>query len=514
MSDPESIANNVALNTADSDGDSSDTSADETADSVAAGEPADANKAASAPEEAAKSAELAPAPTPASKRASAEAPATTGAERDTRPNPFKLLAGVFRDLRSSIEESSGDRPPRWVRIARARHALPRPLKSPAKALAEAPGSGDQQGIQKAEAVPAKGRQEGIKRAEAPPAKGARSPEAIMSDGIGSLLGGFINALSFIAERVLDLQEILIQVDAGKALIELSADLAMAVTSDEFTSGVESLTSVKPPLGGINSLFDQLKKLVAYAPEKEDLDCVSRELFLLLRVVHDDKTRALDINLTGKIRLLQWAYGRSYTVRGLGFDEAGSCASTRLGGRWLSMDTPSPTTTAAFKGETVVDLDFTGAPDIAELRALLTALGYLEAVESDEEPVLAPLLDPLKQFQETNGLEVTGLVDDPTLNRLHNLDSAKALLCRALPFGAKARPQPEPEAVKAKPAEARPAEARPAEPKPADAKPAEPKPADTQAPDAEAKPAETQPADADTKPSQGDGAEAQQGAESA
>lgn len=383
----------------------------------------------------------------------------TQAAAQPRQNPFKLLAGVFRDLRKSIEEPGAKRPPRWVRIARARHALPRRAqaldKAPDKALDTTPRNAG----------------------EAPKKAAGKSPEEFMSDGIGALLGGFIGALSFIAELVLDLQEILIQVDAGKALIEISSDLVKAVTSDEFTSGVESLTSFKPPLGAVKPLLNTLDELVAKAPEKEDLDCISHELFLLLRVAYLEG--ALDLDRTGKIRLLQWAYGRKYTVRGLGFNEEVNCEIERIGARRLDSQRlgeggGSETVSAAYGGETIIDLDFKDGPDIAELHQLLVALGYLEAAEA--KPPLEKMLAALKNFQGTNGIETSGIVDDATLNRLLNLDSGRELLCRALPFGAKPKPKPEP-AVEAKPAESE-SKPAPAESKPA---PAEPKPANESSP---------------------------------
>jgi hypothetical protein len=87
-------------------------------------------------------------------------------------NPFELVAYLLFKVRHSLEDvERANRPPRWVRVARAREA-------------------------KAE---------------------------VIGGGIATITHGFATGVSFMAELVLDLREILVQTDAGKALLEVSLD---------------------------------------------------------------------------------------------------------------------------------------------------------------------------------------------------------------------------------------------------------------------------------------------------
>jgi len=226
-------------------------------------------------------------------------------------NPFQLLAYVFYKVRQSLEEDDPRRAPRWVRIIRAR---------------EAQGSAD-----------------------------------IIGKGVKKAIEGILLAFAHVAELVLDIQELLVQTDAAKALLEVSADLLTAVTSQEFINGVEGLmgqeASSSNPLGSVSGFFQTIKDKAQFIPEPDDVRCVGHELFRLLCVVQRPLPILLgegtvvvneagteltggdhiDIHGTGKLRLFQWAYALKYTVHGLGpkdKPESLSVPVSRLGVRRL------------------------------------------------------------------------------------------------------------------------------------------------------------------------------------
>lgn len=325
-----------------------------------------------------------------------------------RPNPFKALAVIFRGLRDALEKPSPDRPARWVRIARARHALVRPSAPAAKDGAIAAASA--------------------------------SPEEKMSELIGKLLRAFAESISFIAEAVLDLQELLIQVDATKALFEVSVGLLKTVCEPEFSGAIKELTydSVSLDLSAIGDVLKMVEDKVDLIPDEKDLECVSHELYLLLRVVHaagDDGS--LDLEGTGKIRLLLWSYGQPYTVRGLGVGESETRSTSHLGARRLGPGAPTKLLRAAVGEHRVLDLRLDGDDDIGELGELLSALGYRDPAAGKATALDAGLVDGLRAFQRLNDLAATGELDDATLDRLHNLDAGRQILARAKPHDAQA-----------------------------------------------------------------------------
>ena len=152
-------------------------------------------------------------------------------------NPFQLLAYVLFKVRQSLEEEEPKRAPRWVRVVRAR---------------EAQGSAD-----------------------------------VIGKAVKAAVGGFTAALSFVVELTLDIRELLVQTDAAKALVEVSADLLIAVTSKEFTDGVRALVGEPPgdnPLSGVGKVFEEIKKHLGYIPEPDDIAGVGHELYRLLCII--------------------------------------------------------------------------------------------------------------------------------------------------------------------------------------------------------------------------------------
>ncbi|MGB1017156.1 MAG: hypothetical protein ACPG4T_23670, partial [Nannocystaceae bacterium] len=262
-------------------------------------------------------------------------------------NPFQLLAFVFYKLRQSLEEEDPRRAPRWVRIIRAR---------------EAQGSAD-----------------------------------LIGKGVKKAIEGILLAFAHVAELVLDIQELLVQTDAAKALLEVSADLLTAVTSQEFVHGVEGLlgqeASSSNPLGSVSGFFQTIKDKAKFIPEPDDVRCVGHELYRLLSIVQrplpillDDGavvinenapelagTDHIDIHGTGKLRLFQWAYDLKFTIQGLGpkdKPESLSVPVSRLGVRRLwttqkpaALATQSRATRPAGKHEdTIFELSFQDLPN--------------------------------------------------------------------------------------------------------------------------------------------------------
>ena len=130
----------------------------------------------------------------------------------TDKNPFQLIAYLLFKVRHSIEdEEEAGRAPRWVRIGRARTAQ---------------GSTDYIGL-----------------------------------GVKAGINGFAEALSYLMELTLDIKEVLVQTDAGKALVEVSADLIKGATDDNFVNGVRNLIGEQPgdnPISGVGEIVDQIK----------------------------------------------------------------------------------------------------------------------------------------------------------------------------------------------------------------------------------------------------------------
>lgn len=346
-------------------------------------------------------------------------------------NPFQLLAYVLFKVRQSLEEEEPKRAPRWVRVVRAR---------------EAQGSAD-----------------------------------VIGKGVKAAVGGFTAALSFIVELTLDIRELLVQTDAAKALVEVSADLLIAVTSKEFTDGVRALVGEPPgdnPLSGVGAVFEEIKKHLGYIPEPDDIAGVGHELYRLMCIVQRplptkleggklvvDETKLpvseqdhIDIDGTGKLRLFQWAYAGTYTVRGLGPKDNAEGLDhpiVRFGTRrvWQTTADKLPKRSLGVRKrddyeDTVLDFAYdagepveaTRTADLVETHDLLEKLGYVEPAASDKQNFTEVLTRKLRRFQAVNLLPITGRLDNDTINRLLNLDFEGQNLKRARPFDAKDLPE--------------------------------------------------------------------------
>lgn len=350
----------------------------------------------------------------------------------TDGNPFSLLAYVLFQVRHALEDrEQAGRPPRWVRMAR----------------------------------------------------GAQYKQEPLGSIVGGAVDGMAETLSYMAELTLDLEELLYQTDAAKAMAEVMIKLIQAATDENFQDGIEALVGVDSlgdlgsAMTAVNTAATEVEKYLDYIPEPEDVRGLGHELYRLLCITQlpfprvtegepaaDDDDNAIDkdnpalkdadehlvIADSGKIRLCAWAYGESVTTRGIGAGESNDKELFVLGARRLyatpaNDGLPGKGAMIFVDGDETIkifEFDFDPqdnakkAKDIAELVDLLKKHGYDSPVMSPTEDNLESTIhDNLMKFQAINELPITGELDNDTLNRLMNLDFARKNLKRAKPFDA-------------------------------------------------------------------------------
>jgi hypothetical protein len=347
---------------------------------------------------------IAPVPTPASAPAPVPAPAAPA-----RVNPFVAIGQLLRAVRISLESAKRlEQAPRWVRIDRVRQFAD-------------PKTGDAD---------------------------------VIAKGVMTAMGAVTTAISYLQRFTLDATDLLIQGDAAKALVEVSADLVKQATSKEFINALEVAVGQEPsatsPIGDVGGIIDKIVAIADKVPEPEDLKVIGAEVFLLLAIVQlstgtvDDKTLThVDVAATGKLRLLHWGFWQSYTVQNLGKGKD-PVKVFYLGARRLAGATAGklPLRASATVGnpgsvETVYDLSFDGdnlGKDVAEANAILDALGYgTKFPATDTKTLDDKFAVRLRVFQKLNDIPVTGQLDNPTINRLVHLDYDAKNLKRAKPY---------------------------------------------------------------------------------
>ncbi len=342
----------------------------------------------------------------------------------TSGNPFSLLAYVLFRVRHSLEDrEEAERPPRWVRIAR----------------------------------------------------GAEFKEEALGSIVSGAVNGMGETLSYMVELTLDLEELLYQTDAAKAIAEVMLRLIQASTDENFQNGIEtlvgadSLGNLGTVMDTINSASSQVEDYLDYIPDPEDVRGMGHELYRLLCIVQRDFPRnpadntidASDVDLrgsehliqqdSGKVRLMAWAYEHGVTSHGLGPEEGNEKELFRFASRRLyqtagNADLPQITNMEWQGGDDTVDIyefnydagdpDVEGNEDIVELVQLLKAHDYNTPSMTEAETTLTgEIRANLMKFQAINELPITGEVDNDTINRLMNLDFARKNLRRAKPYDA-------------------------------------------------------------------------------
>ena len=350
----------------------------------------------------------APAPAPSTALVVAAAPGLPATAGD-RANPFAAVALLLASVRTSLESSKRpDQAPRWVRIDRVRQFAD-------------PKTGDADAIAK---------------------------------GVMKAMDVVTLAISFLQRFTLDATDLLVQGDAAKALVEVSADLIKAATSKDFINALELAVGQEPspssPIGSVADIVDKIVSIADKVPEPDDLKLIGTELYGMLAVeqlidgVPDDKaTRHVDIATTGKLRLLHWGFWQGWRVQNLGKGKEPVVVFV-LGARRIdgAVAGKLPARAVGVFGdpgntETVYDLDFTGAnagKDIAEANAILDALGYgAKYPVADAKALADDFATRLRAFQKINDIPVTGRLDNPTIARLMHLDYDHKNLKRAKPF---------------------------------------------------------------------------------
>jgi Putative peptidoglycan binding domain len=334
----------------------------------------------------------------------------------TRVNPFRAVALLMKSVSDSLEAANRTGAPRrWVRIVRVREYL----------------QGDDKGI--------------------------------IAQGVNTGVGAFIDGISYILRFTMLAYDLLRQGDAVKALFEVSTDFIDKVADPEFINSITSVvdgpqvSTTDNPLAVIKTVTGEARKYVDKVPEPEDLDLIGLQLYRMLVVEQlppeaEDADHAklkasnnhIDLQLTGKLRLLNWGLARSFTVREVvkGKDIGVTCLGARR--VWRTTDVTAqpqhsrgewrdPSITGS--GDTVFDFYFTaeanGSKDLDETRDILKALGYSAGTGPGFDATLSVAL---QQFQVINGLTQTGELDNATINQLMHLkydpDPAKGGLRRA------------------------------------------------------------------------------------
>ena len=323
-------------------------------------------------------------------------------------NPFVAVGLLLSAVRSSMEGSKRpDQAPRWVRIDRVRQFAD-------------PKTGDADAI---------------------------------ASGVMKAMGVVTLAIAYMQRFTLDATDLLVQGDAAKALVEVSADLVKQATSKEFINALEVAVGQEPsagsPISGVADIIDKIVSIADKVPEPEDLKVIGAQLYALLAIeqlttgaVDDTTTAHVDIAKTGKLRLLHWGFWQAFKLQNLGKGKASIDVFT-LGARRLP-DVGATKVPLRARGtfgeagsvETVYDLDFGGAnagKDVAEANAILVALGYDKYVVADPKALVADFAVRLRAFQKLNDIPVSGKLDNSTLNRLQHLDYDAKNLKRAKPF---------------------------------------------------------------------------------
>lgn len=323
-------------------------------------------------------------------------------------NPFAAVGLLLSAVRSSMEGSKRpDQAPRWVRIDRVRQFVD-------------PKTGDADAI---------------------------------ASGVMKAMGVVTLAIAYMQRFTLDATDLLVQGDAAKALVEVSADLVKQATSKEFINALEVAVGQEPsagsPISGVADIIDKIVDIADKVPEPDDLKVIGAQIYALLAIEQlttgtvDDTTIAhVDISKTGKLRLLHWGFWQAFKLQNLGKGKSPVDVFT-LGARRLP-DVGATKVPLRARGtfgeggsvETVYDLDFSGAnagKDVAEANAILTALGYDKYPVADPKALAADFAVRLRAFQKINDIPVSGKLDNATLNRLQHLDYDAKNLKRAKPF---------------------------------------------------------------------------------
>lgn len=348
--------------------------------------------------------------------------ALDNAAKGGQVNPFTAVALVLQAMRTDLESpKEPGRLPRWMRIVRVRRY----------------------------------RDESVQT------------NFIATKGVIPITAKFVDVIGYLSELTLQAQDLLTQADGGKALLEVGGAMIKTIADDPFASAIKGSLGGggggENPLKPIIPVVDKALEIIDKIPDPEDVDIIANEIYRLLVVAQNplprqddgtvDETKVkeangvhIDMNLTGKVRLISW--GLETPISFLGF-KAG-VKSTYLGSRWIWQTATPPQNTNLFYdpegiNEPIYQIGFTSRPDgtdttgadITEAIAMLEKHGYGEPPITDPKQFTDNLARRLRRFQKLNGLDVNGELDNATTNRLCNLDVTTELLKRAKRYEAEA-----------------------------------------------------------------------------
>ena len=313
----------------------------------------------------------------------AEAALDLVAEGDDEINAFTAVGLMLESMRTNLERVKyTGQPPRWVRVARARAYKGKPI----------------------------------------------------GNMVIELSGAFIWVVSFLAELTLQAQDLLKQIDSGRALMEVGIKMIETATDDKFLKNVQKSVGIEdPPAVAVPDAVREGLKLaddvMKYIPDPEDVKIVADEMYRLLAVeeidIVDPASKA-KVPTTGKVRLLSWALDKPLAFH----DLSGGEVVKRLGIRRLD----KPDTQSEFAlawnwnvEEPVVLCDYNKKQldeEGDDIDRILKKLGYIKGDRKKN------LID----FQKKNELpKQDGSLDLHTINRLMNMDFENKTLRRAKKF---------------------------------------------------------------------------------
>jgi hypothetical protein len=320
---------------------------------------------------------------------------------DAKANPFKFIALILDSVLTSLEGiKEQTKAPRWIRIVRIR---------------EFQGEGD-----------------------------------YISKAVIPAVNGFSTALLHLMNLTLQAKDMLFQADSAKALFEVSAEMLKTVTTDEFALAIAQAidpetSNTTNPLSGVGGAIDVVGKFVDRVPSPEDLDLIGGILFKLLSIellpldesgLGETTETHININTSGKLRLIQLGLNSPITIRGLGKDKKGEYTVTYLGSRrlWKTANLPKKAV-AKWENETVYELDATEGADLVEVNDLLEKSGYVDPAVANKKAFGDELAKRLRTFQAVNGLTINGKLDNSTINRLLHFNFETKSIERAIAFDA-------------------------------------------------------------------------------
>ncbi|MBK7845913.1 MAG: peptidoglycan-binding protein [Zoogloea sp.] len=339
---------------------------------------------------------------------------TLPATPDGRPdNPFRTVAILLDGVRVALENSKRqDQAPRWVRVVRVREFR----------------------------------------------------DDAIAKGVMKAMDVLTLAVAYLQRFTLDANDLLIQGDAAKALVEVSAEFVKTATSKEFINALEVAVGQEPspnsPIPDVANIMDKILQIADKVPEPDDLKTIGAALYKLLGIeqgpLDEAKLGAATENhilqeRTGKLRLLQFAFDQGFKLQNFGKGATITSLDVgRLGARrlWEAADDKLPTRSvgkfgAAPDTEIVWELAFNGEKkgfDVQEANSILEALGYVEPAVDDRKKFSATFAARLRTFQQINEITVSGTLDNATLNRLFHLDFEAKNLKRAKRYKAEALPK--------------------------------------------------------------------------